>query len=84
MELFKLLGTIAINGADKAIADIEDVSDSAEDSTSRFVEGIETVMKWGATLVDAAASGVTALTNMADSAASAGLSFAKLYISFLL
>ena len=36
MELFKLFGTIAINGADKAKQDIDDTTDSAEKGESRM------------------------------------------------
>lgn len=72
MELFKLLGTIAINGADKANADIEKTTSNASKAGEAFKKGITTIGKWGAALTGAAVAGASALVKMAtDSAATA-------------
>lgn len=69
MNLFKLLGTIAIAGAATAKQDIDNVSDSAESSKNKFASGIKTVAKWGTAIVAGATTAATGLVKMAQSSA---------------
>ena len=72
MELFKLLGTIAIEGADKANKDINEVTGVAEKAGSKLGGAVSkiggAVVKAGAVVgagVAAAATGISALTKQA-------------------
>lgn len=69
MELFKLFGTIAINGADKAKQDIDDTTDSAEKGESRMSSAfkkigaavatylaVDKIIDFGKSIVDASAT----------------------------
>ncbi len=60
MELFKLLGTIAIE-SNGAVAAIDDTNKHAGQLSENLKKGIETVGKWGIAIATAAAGAATAL-----------------------
>jgi phage-related protein len=60
MELFKLLGTIAINGTEQAKKDIGDVNDSAKESSSTLSNTLTKVGNATLALAKTVAVGVTA------------------------
>lgn len=70
MELFKLLGTVAINGASEAAKDIEGVSSKAGKLGSALKTGVTSVAKWGAAITGAAAGATAAFVKFAESSAS--------------
>lgn len=70
MEVFKLLGRIAVAGATTAKQDIENVSDSAESTKNKFSAGIKTVAKWGTAIVAGATTAAAGMIKMAQSSAS--------------
>lgn len=43
MELFKLIGRVAVEGTEEAEKDLKDLTDNAEDSSGRIVEGFKKV-----------------------------------------
>lgn len=65
MELFKILGTIAISGAEKAEKDTEKVSDASQKSAKKIGESFKTVENTyeaiGKTIVKMAKVGVAAI-----------------------
>ena len=65
MELFKILGTIAISGAEKAEKDTEKVSDASQKSAKKIGESFKTVGNTyeaiGKTIVKMAKVGVAAI-----------------------
>lgn len=71
MELFKLLGRVAIEGTDEAKKDInqltQDASASGQKLASGFGKVMATVAKVGVVAVSTAAAGITALTKSAIS-----------------
>lgn len=69
MNLFELVGTLAISGAAKAQSDIDTTSSKASKAGENFKKGITTVAKWGAAIGTAAVTGATALVNFAKSSA---------------
>lgn len=69
MELFKLLGTIALSGVAQAQKDIDDTSGKASSFGENLKKGITTVGKWGVTIGTAAVGATKALTSMATSSA---------------
>lgn len=70
MELFKLLGTIAVNGAEDAAKNIDGVSSKAGKLGSALKSGVTTVAKWGAAITGAAVGATTAFVKFAESSAS--------------
>lgn len=69
MNLFELVGTIAITNAANAQKDIDTTSAKASSAGENFKKGIGTVAKWGAAIGTAAVAGATALVNFAKSSA---------------
>lgn len=69
MELFKLLGTVAINGAEEAKNDVEGVTSKAGKLGSALKTGVTTVAKWGAAIGTAAVGATTAFVKFAESSA---------------
>lgn len=69
MELFKLLGTIAINNSDANKA-IDNTTDKAGKSESKLLSGVKTAAKWGAAIVGGATAAATGLVKFAEKAAS--------------
>lgn len=67
MELFKILGRIAIDGQEEAKKGLDSVSDKAGKVSKAFLNGIGTVAKWGAAATVAAAGVATALVKSAVS-----------------
>lgn len=68
MNLFKILGTIAINNSD-ANSSIDETSEKAEGFSSKLKSGIGTAAKWGAAVVGGAAAAGTALVGFASKSA---------------
>lgn len=60
MELFKLFGTIALNGTDKAKREIDDVNDSAERSSSKLEKALSKIGSTALNIGKAVAVGITA------------------------
>lgn len=71
MELFKLLGTIAVENSG-AISAIDETTKSTSSMAEKFASGIATAAKWGAAIVGATTAAGTALIAVATKAASAG------------
>lgn len=71
MELFKLLGTIAINNTDANNA-IADTTEKTHSFGEKLSSGIKTVGKWGLAIGGAAVAAGTAITAFATKAASTG------------
>lgn len=69
MDLFKLVGTIAINNSD-ANSQIEGTTEKAEKFSSKLSSGIGTVAKWGTAIVGGATVAGTALVGFATKSAS--------------
>ena len=69
MDLFQLVGTIAINNSEANSA-IDDTTSHAESFGSKLQSGISTVAKWGTAIVGGATVAVTALAGVATSSAS--------------
>ena len=70
MELFKLFGTIAINGQD-AIKEIEGTTEKASDLGSKLKAGITTAAKWGTAIAAGAAAAGAGVMKMAMKSAAA-------------
>ena len=70
LELFKILGTVALNNSD-ANKQIEDTTGRASSLGEKFKTGITTVAKWGAAVTAAATAATAAVWKFAESAASA-------------
>lgn len=69
MDLFKLVGTIAINNSE-ANNQIEGTTEKASKFSSKLSSGIGTVTKWGTAIVGGAAVAGTALIGFATKSAS--------------
>lgn len=69
MDLFKLVGTIAINNSD-ANSEIDKTSEKAGSFSSKLKSGIGTVAKWGTAIVGGATVAGTALVGFATKSAS--------------
>ena len=69
MDLFQLVGTIAINNSE-ANSQIEQTSGKAETFSSKLTSGIGTVAKWGTAIVGGATVAGTALVGFATKSAS--------------
>lgn len=69
MDLFKLVGTIAINNSE-ANSQIDETSGKAESFSSKLSSGISTVGKWGTAIVGGATVATTALVGFATQSAS--------------
>lgn len=69
MDLFKIMGTIAINNSE-ANAQIDETSDKAESFGSKLASGIKTVGSWGAAIVGGATAATGALVSFATQSAS--------------
>ena len=69
MELFKLLGTIAVNNAD-ANSSIDETSEKAGSFSEKLKGGISTAAKWGTAIVGGAATAAAGLIKFAESSAS--------------
>lgn len=69
MNLFKILGTIAINNSD-ANSSIDETADKAEGFSSKLKHGIGTVAKWGTAIVGGATAAGAALVGFASKSAS--------------
>lgn len=65
MELFKIFGTIALNGADEANNQLEQTSAKAGGFSDKLKSGIKTIGKWAVAIGSAAVAGGTAATKMA-------------------
>ena len=65
LELFRIFGTLALNGAPQTQNDIDKTSEKAGKFSENLKKGIKTVAKWGAAIGAAAATGVTAMTKAA-------------------
>lgn len=65
MELFKLLGTVAIDGVEGAKQDIDDVSKKADGFGETLKSGITKVAEWGAAIATAASAAATAIGGFA-------------------
>ncbi len=72
MDLFKLVGTIAINGSEEANSQIDSTTQHAESFGQKLTSGIGTVAKWGTAVVAGATAVVGGLTAVATNSASAG------------
>ena len=70
MELFKLFGTIAINGQD-AIKDIEGTTAKASGLGDKMKTGIATAAKWGTAIVAGAAAAGAGVMKLAMNSATA-------------
>ena len=70
MELFKILGTIALDNAG-ANEEIEETTGKAKTLGEKFKDGITTVAKWGAATAAAATAAGVAVWKMAENAAGA-------------
>lgn len=70
MELFRLLGTIAIEN-EEANAAMDETTSKASKVKDKLASGIGTAAKWGGALVGGAAMASTALVGFASSSASA-------------
>ena len=70
MELFKLFGTIAINGQD-AIKDIEGTTVKASGLGDKMKAGIVTAAKWGTAIVAGAAAAGAGVAKLATNSAAA-------------
>lgn len=64
-EVFRLLGIIAVNGAEEANRDIERVGNSSDNLYKSFEKGIEKVGKWAIAIGTATATAATAIGTMA-------------------
>ncbi|PLT76347.1 MULTISPECIES: phage tail protein [Lachnospiraceae] len=69
MDLFKLVGTIAINNSE-ANSQIEGTTEKASTFSSKLSSGIGTVAKWGTAIVGGATVAGTALVGFATKSAS--------------
>ena len=69
MEIFKLLGTIAVSN-DEANQNIEETTGKASTLGSKLKSGITTAAKWGTAIVAGASAAATGLVSLATSAAS--------------
>lgn len=69
MDLFKLVGTIAINNSE-ANSQIEGTTEKASNFSSKLSSGIGTVAKWGTAIVGGATVAGTALVGFATKSAS--------------
>lgn len=69
MDLFKLIGTIAVESAEANQA-IDETTEKAGGFTDKLLTGIETAAKWGTAIVGGATVAVGALTKFATSSAS--------------
>lgn len=65
MELFKIFGTIALNGADEANKQLDQTSAKAGGFSDKLKSGIKTIGKWAVAIGSAAVAGGTAATKMA-------------------
>ncbi|MGN0339527.1 MAG: hypothetical protein ACI4D0_03425, partial [Lachnospira sp.] len=68
MDLFTLVGSIAVNGAKEAKSDISGVSQEAEKSHSKLASGIKTAAKWGAGIATSAVAAGAAVVGFATKA----------------
>ena len=62
LELFKLFGTIALNGTDKFNQDIDEATNKGSKLASKLGSGLKTAAKIGGAAITTAAAGVAALT----------------------
>lgn len=69
MELFRILGIIAVNNKDANSA-IDETSEKAEGFGSKLKKGVSTVAKWGTAVVGGATAAAGALVKFAESSAS--------------
>lgn len=72
MELFKIFGTLGLQGKDAFNKDIDTASSKGTTLATKFGNGLKTVAKFGVALGAAAAAAGTAVIGMANSAAAAG------------
>lgn len=72
MDLFKLIGTIAIEGSEEANSQIDSTTEKASSFGQTLTSGIGTVAKWGTAVVAGATAVVGGLTAVATNSASAG------------
>lgn len=61
MELFKIFGTLSLNGKDKFNKDIDDASKKGESLSTKIGNGLKTVAKVGAVAITAAATATAAI-----------------------
>ena len=71
MELFKLLGTIAVENSG-AISAINETTKSTSSMAEKLATGIKTAAKWGAAIAGATTAAGTAIMATANKAAAAG------------
>lgn len=62
LELFKLFGTVALNGTDKFNQDIDKATNKGSNLASKLGNGLKTAARVGGAAITAAAAGVAALT----------------------
>lgn len=62
MELFKLFGTIALNGTDEFNRDIDEATNKGSKLAGKLGSGLKTAAKIGGAAITTAAAGVAALT----------------------
>lgn len=62
LELFKLFGTVALNGTDKFNQDVDKATNKGRNLASKLGNGLKTAAKVGGAAITAAAAGVAALT----------------------
>lgn len=62
MELFKILGTIALSGLDKFSADIDAASGKGGELANKISSGLQTASKVGVAALTVASTGIAALT----------------------
>ena len=72
MDLFKLIGTIAIEGSEQANSQIDSTTEKASSFGQTLTSGIGTVAKWGTAIVGGATLAVGGLMKVATSSAEAG------------
>ena len=72
MDLFKLIGTIAIEGSEQANSQIDSTTEKASSFGQTLTSGIGTVAKWGTAVVAGTTAVVGGLTAVATNSASAG------------
>ena len=69
MELFKIFGTLALNGVDETNEQLTETTSNASQVGEKLKKGIGTTAKWGAAIAGAAVAGGTALVKFAESSA---------------
>ena len=65
MELFRLLGTVALEGTDQVKKDLSDTSESAKDASEVFEKTADKIASWSATIATATAAAASAIGSVA-------------------